>query len=44
LREQHVLGAFENRRVRGIFGRERGEVTEDSRKLHNEELQNLYSW
>jgi hypothetical protein len=34
---------FENRVLRGIFGPKRDEVTEDWRKLHNEELHNLYS-
>jgi hypothetical protein len=34
---------FENRVVRRIFGPKRDEVTRDWRKLHNEELQNLYS-
>jgi hypothetical protein len=34
---------FENRVLRGIFGPRRDEVTRDWRKLHNEELHNLYS-
>jgi hypothetical protein len=34
---------FENRLLRGIFGPKRDEVTGDWRKLHNEELHNLYS-
>jgi hypothetical protein len=34
---------FENRVLRRIFGTRRDEVTEDWRKLHNEELHNLYS-
>jgi hypothetical protein len=34
---------FENRVLRRIFGSRRDEVTEDCRKLHNEELHNLYS-
>jgi hypothetical protein len=33
---------FENRVLR-IFGPKRDEVTGDCRKLHNEELHNLYS-
>ena len=33
---------FENRVLRGIFGPKRGEVTGDWRKLHNEELNDLY--
>jgi hypothetical protein len=34
---------FENRVLRRMFGPRRGEVTGDWRKLHNEELHNLYS-
>jgi hypothetical protein len=34
---------FENRVLRRIFGPKRGEVTVGCRKLHNEELHNLYS-
>jgi hypothetical protein len=34
---------FENRVVRRIFGPKRNEVTEELRKLHNEELHYLYS-
>jgi hypothetical protein len=34
---------FENRVVRTIFGLKNDEVTGDWRKLHNEELHNLYS-
>jgi hypothetical protein len=34
---------FENRVLRRIFGPKRGEVTGDWRKLHSEELHNLYS-
>jgi hypothetical protein len=34
---------FENRVLRRIFGQRRDEVTGDWRKLHNEELCNLYS-
>jgi hypothetical protein len=37
------LRAFENRVLRRIFGPKRDEVTEGWRKLHNEELHNLYS-
>jgi hypothetical protein len=43
LREEHVLGAFENRMLRRIFGPKRDEVTGEWRKLHNEELRDLYS-
>jgi hypothetical protein len=34
---------FENRVLRRIFGPKRDEVTGDLRKLHNEELHNLYA-
>jgi len=34
---------FENRVLRRIFGPKRGEVTGEWRKLHNEELNDLYS-
>jgi hypothetical protein len=34
---------FENRVLRRIFGPKRDEVIEDLRKLHNEELHNLYT-
>jgi hypothetical protein len=34
---------FQNRVLRRIFGPKRDEVTGEWRKLHNEELQNLYS-
>jgi hypothetical protein len=34
---------FENRMLRRIFGPKRDELTGDWRKLHNEELHNLYS-
>jgi hypothetical protein len=34
---------FENGVLRRIFGPRRDEVTGDWRKLHNEELHNLYS-
>jgi hypothetical protein len=34
---------FENRVLRGIFGPKRDEVTREWRKLHNEELTDLYS-
>jgi hypothetical protein len=34
---------FENRVLRRIFGPKRDEVTREWRKLHNEELHNLYS-
>jgi hypothetical protein len=37
------LRVLENKMLRRIFGRKRDEVTGDWRKLHNEELHNLYS-
>jgi hypothetical protein len=43
LREEHRLRVFEYRVVRRIFGPKRDEVTGDWRKLHNEEIHNLYS-
>jgi hypothetical protein len=43
LREEHRLRVFENRVLRRIFGPKRDHVTGDWRKLHNEELHNLYS-
>jgi hypothetical protein len=36
------LRVFENRVLRGVFGPERDEVTREWRKLHNEELSDLY--
>ena len=43
LMEEHRLRVLENRVLRKIFGPMRGEVTEDWRKCHNEELRDLYS-
>jgi hypothetical protein len=43
LREEHRLKVFENRVLRRIFGPKRDEVTGEWRKLHIEELHNLYS-
>jgi hypothetical protein len=43
LREEHRLMVFENRVLRRIFGTKRDEVTGEWRKLHNEELRDLYS-
>jgi hypothetical protein len=43
LREEHRLRVFENRVLRRIFGPKRYEVTGEWRKLHSEELHNLYS-
>jgi hypothetical protein len=44
LREEHRLRVFENRVLKRIFGPKRDEVTGEWRKLHNEELHNLYSY
>jgi hypothetical protein len=41
--ETHTLRVFENRVLRRIFGPKRDEVTGEWRKLHNEELRDLYS-
>jgi hypothetical protein len=43
IREAHKLKAFENRVLKSIFGPKRDEVTGSWRKLHNDELHNLYS-
>jgi hypothetical protein len=43
LREEHRLRVCENRVLRRIFGPKRDEVTRKWRKLHNEELNDLYS-
>jgi hypothetical protein len=42
-REEHRLRVFENRVLRRISGRKRDEVTGEWRRLHNEELNDLYS-
>ena len=38
-----MLRVFENRVLRRVFGPKRDEVTGEWRKLHNEELSDLYS-
>jgi hypothetical protein len=43
LREDHRLRVFENRMLMRIFDPNRGEVTGEWRKLHNEELNDLYT-
>ena len=43
LREECRVKVFENRVLRKIFGSKRDEVTGEWRKLHNEELSDLYS-
>jgi len=42
LREEHRLRVFENRVLRRVFGPKRDEVTGEWRKLHNEDLNDLY--
>jgi hypothetical protein len=42
LREEHRVGVFENRVLRGLFGPKRDEVVGDLRELCNEELHTLY--
>jgi hypothetical protein len=42
LREERRLRVFENMLLRKVFGPKRDEVTEEWRKLHNEELGDLY--
>jgi len=41
-KKEHRLRVFENRVLRRIFGPKRDEVTGDKRKLHNEELNDMY--
>ena len=43
LKEERRLRVFENRVLRRVFGSKRDEVTGERRKLHNEELRDLYS-
>jgi len=43
LREERRLWLFDNRVLRRIFGPKRDEVTGEWSKLHNEELNDLYS-
>jgi len=43
LREERRLRVFRNRLLRRIFGRMRDKVTGEWRKLHIEELNDLYS-
>ena len=44
LSEACTLRVFENRVLRRLFGLEREEVIEEWRKLHKEELNDLYSY
>ena len=43
LREEQRLRVFENKVLRKIFGASRDKITGEWRKLHNAELQALYS-
>ena len=43
MRDERRLRVFENRVLRRVFGPKRDEVTGKWRKLHNEELNDLYS-
>jgi hypothetical protein len=43
LREEQILRVFENRVLRRIFGPKRDEATGEWRRLHNKELDDLYS-
>jgi hypothetical protein len=43
LREEYRLSMVENRVLRRIFGPKREEVTGEWRRLHNEELYDVYS-
>jgi hypothetical protein len=43
LREECRLSVFENRVLRSIFGHKKDDVTGEWRKLHNEELSDVYS-
>jgi hypothetical protein len=43
LREERRLRVFENKVLRKVFGPKRDEVTGEWRRLHSEELNDLYS-
>ena len=43
LREERRLRVLENRVLRKVFGPQRDKVTGEWRKVHNEELNDLYS-
>jgi hypothetical protein len=43
LRDEKRLRVFENRVLRRIIGSKRDEVTGERRRLHNEEINDLYS-
>ena len=42
IKEEHRLRVFENRVLRRLFGLKRDGVTGEWRKLHDEELNDLY--
>jgi hypothetical protein len=42
LRQERLLRVFENRVLRRRVGHKRDKITEEWRKLHNEELNDLY--
>ena len=42
MREELRFRVFENRVLRRIFGAKRDEITRERRKLHNEEVNDLY--
>jgi hypothetical protein len=43
LREERKQKVFENKVLRSVFGPRRDEVTGEWRRLHNEELNDLYA-
>jgi hypothetical protein len=43
LREERRLRVFEDRKLKKISGPKRGEITRERRRIHNEELKDLYS-
>ena len=43
MREERKLRVFENKVLRRIFGSRRDEVTGEWRRMHNEELNDLYT-
>jgi hypothetical protein len=43
IREEHRMRVFENRVLRRMYGPRSDEVKGGRRRLHNEELHNLYS-